>query len=245
QTIWLPEGDWYHFFTGQSFKGGRFITLHGDLEDIPVFAPAGAIIPLDANAGWGAGISNPMNLELQIFAGGNHSFTLFEDDGVSNGYQHNQYSLTTFEQKYARNELNFIIHPAEGDLSHLDDTRGFSLNFFGVTNPEQIKVTLSGTELPIQHVYDAEMECLIIPDIEMSPTDKVIVTLTGDNLLSRRDRRPEQIRKLLKSALINTWVKNEIDQKIDLLLTDPKWADIASNYLKPAQVKALQDILKY
>ena len=38
---WLPPGRWTDVFTGLVYRGGTTITLHRDLETIPVLAPAG------------------------------------------------------------------------------------------------------------------------------------------------------------------------------------------------------------
>ena len=46
QMVWLPPGNWFNFFTGEHYDGGRWHTLYGRLDDIPVFAKAGAIVPL-------------------------------------------------------------------------------------------------------------------------------------------------------------------------------------------------------
>ena len=40
QPIWLPEGDWFNFFTGAYFAGGWHV-VYGDLSAIPVLAKGG------------------------------------------------------------------------------------------------------------------------------------------------------------------------------------------------------------
>lgn len=42
---WLPEGIWFDFFTGRIYQGNRHVVLWRKLEEMPVFAKAGAIIP--------------------------------------------------------------------------------------------------------------------------------------------------------------------------------------------------------
>ena len=43
---WLPEGRWFDLFEGRIYDGGRKLTLYRSLEDIPVLARAGAILPM-------------------------------------------------------------------------------------------------------------------------------------------------------------------------------------------------------
>ena len=64
QTVWLPEGDWFDFFTGERLTGGGWRTVYGGLDDMPIFAKAGAIVPLASEVGWG-GVENPDALRLR------------------------------------------------------------------------------------------------------------------------------------------------------------------------------------
>ena len=69
------------FFTGLVYEGGRKLALHRPREVFPVLAKAGAIVPLDGRE-TGNDTGNPPVLELNVFAGADGSFSLWEDDGV-------------------------------------------------------------------------------------------------------------------------------------------------------------------
>ena len=63
--VWLPSGDYFNFFTGEPYKGNNIYPMYGKLEEMPVFAKAGAIIPLakhDDNS-----IENPAKMDILIF----------------------------------------------------------------------------------------------------------------------------------------------------------------------------------
>lgn len=77
---WLPEGTWFDFMTGQIYTGDRVLSVWRDLESYPIFAQAGAIIPLADS--YNADM-NPPEMTLRIFAGASGNFDLFEDDGIS------------------------------------------------------------------------------------------------------------------------------------------------------------------
>ena len=51
------------------------------IEDMPVFAKAGSIVPL-AEAD-GSSTENPKALEIRVFGGDNGTFTMIEDNGKS------------------------------------------------------------------------------------------------------------------------------------------------------------------
>jgi alpha-D-xyloside xylohydrolase len=44
--VWLPEGVWHDFFTGERHSGGRAVTCECPLDRLPVFGRAGATLPL-------------------------------------------------------------------------------------------------------------------------------------------------------------------------------------------------------
>ena len=48
-SVWLPEGKWTDFFTGQVFEGNHTYELFVPLDRIPVFVKEGGIVPLLAD----------------------------------------------------------------------------------------------------------------------------------------------------------------------------------------------------
>ncbi|MFN7148239.1 MAG: TIM-barrel domain-containing protein [Microthrixaceae bacterium] len=46
RRVYLPEGEWVHWFTGEAHRGPRWITTHSPLEQFPLYQRAGSLIPL-------------------------------------------------------------------------------------------------------------------------------------------------------------------------------------------------------
>jgi alpha-D-xyloside xylohydrolase len=46
RDIYLPAGGWYDFLTDHRFDGSRWITYDAQLETLPLFVRAGAVIPM-------------------------------------------------------------------------------------------------------------------------------------------------------------------------------------------------------
>ena len=122
REIWLPDGIWTDIFTGEVLVGGHHRVTR-DCKSIPVFAKAGAIIPMQKVAGNFCG--NPEHLILNVYNNANGSYTLYEDDGESTDYTKGVGAHTRFEV-----EGNvFRIHPAEGDLTSLPAERTYTVCF--------------------------------------------------------------------------------------------------------------------
>jgi len=86
RKVYLPAGsDWYDWWTNRKIAGGQWIEAAAPIDRIPLFARAGSIVPL------GAPIQNTATKqalsEIRVFPGRNASFTLYDDDGVTNAYK--------------------------------------------------------------------------------------------------------------------------------------------------------------
>jgi alpha-glucosidase (family GH31 glycosyl hydrolase) len=132
KRVWLPAGTWFNFFTGEQVSGGEWRDVQAALEDIPVYAKAGAIIPLAPRPKWG-GIENPTELDIYIFPGADNTFDLYEDDGETTDYQQGKYAITRFSLK----DGGFTVHPAQGDLSVIPAQRTYRVHLHGVNRKDQ------------------------------------------------------------------------------------------------------------
>jgi alpha-glucosidase/alpha-D-xyloside xylohydrolase len=82
RKLYLPRGDWYDFWTGEKLAGGREVSRDVDLATMPLYARAGAIIPLGPVKQYTSEKTDDP-LVLQIYPGADGSFNLYEDDGGS------------------------------------------------------------------------------------------------------------------------------------------------------------------
>ncbi|HEX2619972.1 MAG TPA: TIM-barrel domain-containing protein, partial [Phototrophicaceae bacterium] len=148
QVVWLPEGNWYHFFTGEHFVGNRWYPIYGKLSDIPLFAKAGAIIPLGPGINQDS-VKNPEELHIHIFAGADGSFSLYEDDGETVNYLQRQCAETSFSQKWQKNQLNFTIDPVQGDTSLIPAQRTFYLHIHGIHTVGGLTIQAEGETVTV------------------------------------------------------------------------------------------------
>ena len=127
KEVWFPPGTWTNFFTGQQVKGGRTRQVKAALEEIPVYARAGAIVPLAPKLKWG-GLENPTELDVYVFPGADNTFELYEDDGETTEYQRGKYAITRFSLQ----DDVLTVHPAHGDLSVIPLKRTYRIYLGGL-----------------------------------------------------------------------------------------------------------------
>jgi alpha-glucosidase (family GH31 glycosyl hydrolase) len=161
QVVWFPEGDWYNFFTGVWHKGGRHEAIYGRLEDLPVFARAGAIVPLAAPECLD-GVGNPNHVDLRIFAGADNAFVLHEDDGESRAWESGVFAQTCISLKQTDSVATVAIATPRGDLTVLPAKRAWTVSMTGIVGDVAVRAEAGGKTLHCKTDYDAQAHRLTL-----------------------------------------------------------------------------------
>lgn len=137
KKVWLPEGDWYEWFTGRKLHGPTAVTHTFALNQIPVYVKAGSIIPMmkDAlNTG-----SASSDLVLAIFPGANGHLRFYEDEGNTQNYEKNICAWTTLQNHVSGEIQEIRINPVEGSYPGMPEKRAITLKIIGIWPPEKIE----------------------------------------------------------------------------------------------------------
>lgn len=96
--VYLPAGLWYDYWTGARLDGGKTVTVDAPLGTIPLFVKAGGFLMKAPVVQYvDTALQNNFDpLIVEVYAGADGKYTLYEDDGVSMGYQRGECSRTTF-----------------------------------------------------------------------------------------------------------------------------------------------------
>ena len=94
RKVYLPHTSsnrWIDFWTGYTMRGGKQITKTAPMDLIPLYVPAGTILP------WGPDVQysteKPWDaLEIRVYPGADGQFTLYEDEFDNHHYQQGAYS---------------------------------------------------------------------------------------------------------------------------------------------------------
>lgn len=99
RSVYMPKGaDWYDFYTGELHKGGSTATIKAPETRMPVLVKAGAILPMGPVTQY-VDEKPDAPTTLNVYTGADGKFTLYEDDGVSNGYLRGEASRIPFSYK--------------------------------------------------------------------------------------------------------------------------------------------------
>jgi alpha-glucosidase len=124
--VYLPEGRWYDFWSDREFEGGRSVAVPAPLDRMPLFARAGAILPLGLAPVRPDHRPAPM-LDLTVYPGGESRFTLYEDDGETQAWRQGAYAETVIACTERAGETVVVIEPPAGDPAIVPERRHWRL----------------------------------------------------------------------------------------------------------------------
>lgn len=113
RSVYLPEGTWFDYWTGQQYAGKKFVHVLTPLDTIPIFAKGGAIIPMQPEMKY-IGEKPVSTITLDIFPEGSSAFELYEDDGKSLNYQKGQQALTRITSDLSDSVYTLTIAKPKG-----------------------------------------------------------------------------------------------------------------------------------
>ena len=117
-NIYLPEGIWYDWFTGEKYEGGRIINnFDAPLWKLPVLVKAGAIIPMTTPNNNVKELDKALRI-YDLYPHGKTAFVEYDDDGVTELYRAGEYTTTIIEQVLdEKGNVTVTVNPTEGNFN--------------------------------------------------------------------------------------------------------------------------------
>ena len=106
REVYLPKGNWTDFWTGESHPGEQTLSAQAPIERLPLFVRAGSILPMGPVIQY-TDEKPQSSIELRIYPGADGSFTLYDDDGKTYGYQRHEYSEVPIQWNDNTRTLSF------------------------------------------------------------------------------------------------------------------------------------------
>lgn len=137
QAVWLPPGKWFDTAHGLPLAGKKVRKSRYTLAETPAFVRAGAIIPEQEGARRLLPGSYP-SLAFTVYPGRSGSCVLYEDDGISVGYQKREF--IRLKVSHQRNSQSFQVrlHGCSGTFDGFLPSRPVSLRLEGVAPPREV-----------------------------------------------------------------------------------------------------------
>lgn len=208
--MFLPEGVWYDIKTGIKYVGNkRYISFYKD-EDYPVFANSGTILPLgvidDNNIN---SSKNPKGFEIHIFPGKSNTYTIYEDDGITNN---NNYVKTIIDYNYMLNNYTVIIRQDVTDSSLVPNVRSYKILFRNTRMPNDISVYLQEDKLDNYKYYSDEND-FILEINNVNTFKQITINCKGQDIEIETSRIiNKDIDDIISDLKIETVLKSEVSK---------------------------------
>ncbi len=140
RQVYLPAGDWRDWMDGSLRAGGRHHLETTPMERIPVFARAGAVIPVLPEIPESTQNLYPEELGLVVVVPEQDGTTvseLHEDDGLRDGHLHGAFLRTRFTLTRSGSDLT-LSAAVTGDGYPEHRRTGFRIRFLGADSVEPI-----------------------------------------------------------------------------------------------------------
>jgi hypothetical protein len=211
--LWLPAGSWFDFQTGLHYasRRGRKMKVYRTLENMSVFAKAGAIVPMEERVPHDNHLGRSAAMEVLVFPGKSNSFALYEDEGEGSGYTEGVCATT--EMKLDWEQKCFEIKPALGDLTLLPAMRRWKICFRGFAKDISWQARINQKEVAPVTQYDPEHNTTILT-LEAPVTANIRVTFTDQQLIHDNRDVLTRCERVLQLSQLGIPEKTFINRKL-------------------------------
>ncbi|GAA0137413.1 glycoside hydrolase family 31 protein [Paenibacillus sp. YSY-4.3] len=100
RAVYLPEGEWINYWSGERMAGGRHILALAPLDVMPMYVKAGAVIPelAEDERHWKPTLNEGAKIVLSVYApapGSESTGQWYADDAETYAYENGAYNLVT------------------------------------------------------------------------------------------------------------------------------------------------------
>ena len=139
RAVWLPPGEWIEWSTGARLSGPARLERRFGLEEVPVFAKAGAVIPMQPlmlRTG-----ERPVDpLVLTVLPGREGAATVYEDEGAGLGYRAEAFARTPLRHELlAEGATRVTMGPVVGAYPGRPDARAYEVRLAGQLPPSEVR----------------------------------------------------------------------------------------------------------
>ncbi|MGZ4031614.1 MAG: glycoside hydrolase family 31 protein, partial [Tumebacillaceae bacterium] len=102
RVVYLPEGNWVNYWTGETFTGPQHIMVHAPLDMLPIFVQEGTIYAAGSIV---SHTGEAQEITYHLYRG-NGSYTHYEDNGETFEYEEGSYNLLKVMQETVGNHVS-------------------------------------------------------------------------------------------------------------------------------------------
>jgi len=157
--VYLPEGDWFDFWTSQRQGGLQHVLALAGLDTIPLFVREGAILPLGPIQQY-VGEKPSDTIELHIWPGATAELRWYEDDGESMAHEREVFCKRVVTQ--ATTERGALLRLSEVQGRFASKVKTWRIVLHGIGKP--CGVTVNGILVQTQGDLTRQRYSIDVPN---------------------------------------------------------------------------------
>lgn len=141
--IYLPEGQWIDYFTGDVYEGGRILNnFDAPIWKLPLFVKAGAIVPMNRPNNNIYEVNTAERI-FDIWPAGHSEFTLYDDDGNTEAYLRGEHATTKVTSELdTKGNLAITICPTEGNYDGMVKEKSTLVRINTTARPKSVRAII-------------------------------------------------------------------------------------------------------
>ncbi len=184
--VWLPQGHWFDLFDGTHYfsanPSGRVLDVWRSLDRYPVFAKAGAIVPMAVPKEHDNTLVGSDSMEVLVFPGADNTFRLYEDAGDYNDFEHGAFVETEMKLTFGDKAAEFVIEPAAGDLMLIPKSRVWTIRLRGFNRKIKVRTTVDGQTIETESKLDKATNSISIT-VTAAVTSRIALYIEGEEYM--------------------------------------------------------------
>ena len=146
-SLWLPDGQWLEYETGQMLQGGQSYQRRFTMDEYPVYVKAGSILPYYGKLKNLSGTTQAVT--VRVFPGAEKGeFQLYEDNGEDRNYV-TEYAFTPLSYSRQGDVLSVTIGARKGSYKDMPARRHYSVALPCQKAP--VSVSCGGKAIPFTY----------------------------------------------------------------------------------------------
>jgi alpha-glucosidase len=157
RNIYLPEGNWFDFYSGVKYTGKQTIAYPCPVNVLPLLVKEGAIIVTQPEVQYLTQI--PGKYTLEIYPYKTSSIKLYDDDGKTTEYKNGVFAVTEVVCEENTKSVKISVSKPQGNFNVTPRSYDFKIHLDH--EPKKVKSNATGN-VPLKYRFDASSHILYI-----------------------------------------------------------------------------------
>ena len=148
-------------------------------------------------------------MTVDVFAGGNNTFKLYEDKGDGSNFKNGEYVITEFKLSWGEKAV-FTISPACGNTEIIPTFRNWNIKLRGFAKDIRVIVRVDGKEISYNTNYEIKSNTTAVLVENIPVNSEITVEVTGESLITDNEGATDRLYDILLHSQMDYVTKSNL-----------------------------------